>query len=162
MNQLLALIEKKMLWHLPLSFAVWLAVTYVTSRTSGWHLLAEQFHVYEDIEGDAYRFASGSMGKRFMRVKYSNSLFITVGKRALYISVFFPLRFAHPPLLIPWSQIESVETKRTMRIVEHVEIKFKDKWPVLHLRGRASKAIVAAFNIYSQDPDGQRNNWRNK
>lgn len=167
MNNFLSPLLSNPAWFIPFCLVpvfilIWLIVTYSTSRTGGWGLLSRYFPAGEKIEGDTYRFASGSFGRRFLRVKYSNSLFLIVGRKGLYISVFMPFRFMHPPLLIPWSQIESANTKLALHMFEYVEIVIKNKWSVLQLRGIVSKRALEAFTKYSQEIDSQRSNWRNK
>lgn len=47
--------------------------------------------------------------------KYSSVIRLTVAGDALYASVLFPLRIAHPPLRIPWNEIQLGRAKRFFR-----------------------------------------------
>jgi hypothetical protein len=149
-------------WTIPVSVAIWLVVTFVTSRTSGWAVLAQQFAADEAIEGDRYRFVSGTMGKGFFRFRYANTLFITVGRKGLHISTILPLRIAHTPLLIPWRQIESMSSKQKLHVFEYVEILIRNRSPVLQLRGTASKKILEGYTKYSREEIEHDSNRRNK
>lgn len=162
MNNALGSIFSNPLWVIPDLLLTWALVTFITSRVSGWAFLSRQYGADEQIEGETYRFVWGSLGKGFRTVRYSNTLFITVGRKGLYISTLFPFLLAHKPLLIPWSQIDSMNTKYKLRLFEYIEIVIKEKWPVLQLRGRASKKILEAFKRYSQEEDNPRSNWRGK
>lgn len=97
----------------PVFFIVlWFAVTLLLSFMGGWHELASRFEAPFPIEGETFRFTSMALGSGLFPVRYGNCVFVTVGHSGLYISVLFLFRFQHPPLLIPWSAIETVQPER--------------------------------------------------
>jgi len=89
-----------------------LVVSVLISFMSGWHELAKRFRSDESIEGERFRFRSGSIGWSAFPVSYGGTLFATVGPKGFRLSVFFPFRLLHPPLVIPWTEVERCEPTR--------------------------------------------------
>jgi hypothetical protein len=71
---------------------------------SGWRFLAQRYQTSE-LPGELQSFQSGRVGL----VAFKSVLNVGTSDRGLYLSVFFPFSLAHPPLLIPWSEISRVE-----------------------------------------------------
>jgi hypothetical protein len=136
-------------WFVPMFAAMWFGVTGLLSHVGGWANLAAKFRAAQDLDGERFRFVSGSMGKRFLPVNYANCLFVTVGAEALQLSIFFPFRFQSPPLVIPWSEIESVAEKKFLLVFRYITITLKSHWPQINLNGRAGGAVHRAFVAYS-------------
>lgn len=126
-------------WFIPFFVAMWFGVTGLLSYLSGWPVLAARFRSATSVVGEHFRFVSGSVGvsNRFP-VNYRNCLFITVGITGFRISVLFLFRLFSPPLLIPWSQVESVTEQRYWFIHRSV----------IRIRGFSGNIIVP-------DPVGQ-------
>jgi hypothetical protein len=131
-------------WFPLLFIGVWLLVCALISLTGGWHRLAARFPASSGIDGEAFRFASMSLGSGLFPVRYRNTLFVMVGRSGLGLSVFFPFRVLHPPLFIPWSAVETVrrEPSWLMNPVA-VYIRGFDKRLLFH--GRAGKRILETF-----------------
>ena len=72
---------------------------------SRWHSLAQRYKTSEPPPTDFHTFQSGRVGL----VAFKSVLNIGTSDRGLYLSVLFPFSLAHPPLLIPWSEISRVE-----------------------------------------------------
>jgi len=123
--------------------ALWLVITGTLAHWSGWVALAERFRSDAPVEGDRFRFASGSMGRRWIPVSYGNCLFVTVTPSGLRLSLFLPLRFLSPPLWVPWTAVESVIQKRIL-FVSVTTLVLKETWPRITLRGAAGRALYAA------------------
>ncbi len=132
---------------LPLFVGLWLAVAALLSRMGGWSGLAKVFGAPGPVEGERFRFASGSMGKDFAPVNYNNCLFVTVNGEGLRLSVLFLMRFRSPPLFIPWSSVESVNESKVFLSTVH-EITIRGHWPKITLRGAAGQAAHAAYSTY--------------
>ena len=104
------------LWTLPffpLFFAaVWSLASIVISWGAGWRSLAKQFKTTEKPYGDVR-----SAGPWFYSVyfrfwaHYSSVIRMESTHNALYLSVFFLFRIGHPPLRIPWEEIQFSRTK---------------------------------------------------
>jgi hypothetical protein len=92
---------------------LWIGITGILAHVSGWALLARRFTAEEPDNGRQIRHASALIQQyRLLPVTYKGSLFFTVSKEGVYLSVSFLFRFLSPPLFIPWSAIESVTEQR--------------------------------------------------
>lgn len=96
----------------PAFAAFWLTMTGAISFLSGWHELAQRFGSGDSIDGERFRFRSAAIGWPAFPVSYGGSLFATVGARGFMLSILFPYRFLHPPLVIPWAEVERCEPVR--------------------------------------------------
>jgi hypothetical protein len=96
-------------WLLLLIPLFWLAISGLLSSLGGWRLLAETFQAPPDFRlksRDRFRFKSIQLrALRFFPANYNGCVTLGVTDSGLYASVFFPFRFMHPPLLIPWRDI---------------------------------------------------------
>ena len=85
----------------------WLFISEVISFLSGWHALARRFTKQSEPCGEIT-----TAGPFFYVVHmrywshYSSVIRVSAAEDALYLSVLFPYRFGHPPLRVPWSEIE--------------------------------------------------------
>jgi len=102
----------------PLGFAIffvtlWCAICFLISLMTGWFSLGRRFKRQSDPSGE-----TKSAGPFFYTVymrwwgHYSSIIRLTAASDALYASVLFPLRIGHPPLRIPWDEIELGRTRR--------------------------------------------------
>lgn len=103
--------EKSLSWLLP-SFAVvfpflfvgmWCLVLRILSSASGWMKLAGRFHHPDKFEGKCHHFQSA----RMKLVNFNSALVIGVSPQGLYLRPMILFRFFHPPLLIPWAEIQA-------------------------------------------------------
>jgi len=89
---------------------LWVAVVAVLSF-GGWQQLASRYRV-ANLPPDA---DVSSLGwARVGRVSYRNSLLVGACQEGLVFQVFFLFRFFHPPLLIPWSAVGSLQTTTSL------------------------------------------------
>jgi len=132
-------------WFIPLFVVTWTFACAMLSIVGGWHRLAVRFPASSAIDGEIYRFASMSLVSGHYPVRYNNSLFVTVGRPGLALSVFFLLRVMHPPLFIPWSAVETVRPERFW-LVSGTAVYLRGFNKRLLFRGRAGKKILEAFN----------------
>lgn len=93
---------------LPVYFlAVWCLSSYAISWFSGWHALIGRFRATSEPYGDVL-----TAGPFFYTVyfrwwsHYGGAIRMTAADDALYLSVIFLIRIGHPPLRIPWNEIE--------------------------------------------------------
>jgi hypothetical protein len=119
---------------------LWIGLTGLLARVSGWATLAQQFRSDESIEGQRFRFSSGSMGRRWIPVSYNNCLFVTVTATGLRLSLFPLFRFLSPSMFIPWTAVESITQKRIL-FVRFTTLVLREAWPQIALRGAAGDAI---------------------
>jgi hypothetical protein len=95
-------------------FAVlWSVVSLVNSLLGGWRALSRRFGKRTEPRGEIRRAGPFLMGvyTRFW-TDYSGLIRVTVAEDALYLSVLLPLRIGHPPLSIPWHEIQISTTRR--------------------------------------------------
>jgi len=126
---------------------LWVAVTGGISLMSGWHSLADRFRSSEAIEGETFRFRSASMGWRFFPANYNGCLFSTVGARGFSLSLFFPFRFLHPRLVIPWAAVASCTHERLL-MIDKVTIHIRDFDRRLRIRGSLGIRILQDWQRY--------------
>jgi len=81
---------------------LWLVVSFVISYIGGWAALAHKFRYRATFNGSKWRGESGSMRAL---AHYSRCLVIGASPEGLYLAMFFPFRIAHPPMLIPWTEV---------------------------------------------------------
>jgi hypothetical protein len=99
---------------------VWCAVCVVMATIGGWRRLAESYRAIDEFDGERWRFRSARMGW----VGYNNCLTFGVNATGLYLAVLFPFRLGHPPLLIPWSEID-VSEQKTWVGFKYCEFRFR-------------------------------------
>lgn len=88
---------------------LWVAVGAFLSCISGWAALAEHYRTDDAFAGRRWRFRSARLG----RANYNGVLTVGANALGLHLSLLFPFRSGHPPLLIPWSDVTSEpSTKR--------------------------------------------------
>ncbi|MEW4561900.1 hypothetical protein AB1K70_05200 [Bremerella sp. JC770] len=74
----------------------------------GWGSLAKRYPADHAPPGAYYRFRSAS----FSGIGYNNMLTVGICDEGLYLAVFFLFRVAHPPMLLPWSEVIDVHENR--------------------------------------------------
>jgi hypothetical protein len=83
---------------------------------SGWHLLSKRFRAEAEPYGEIR-----SAGPFFYyvqmryRVNYGSLIRIIAANDAIYLSALFPFRVGHPPLCIPWKEIQLSRTRSFWR-----------------------------------------------
>jgi len=82
---------------------LWLLIGATISFVGGWFSLAKLYRTRVPFDGAKWGMQSGQM--RWL-TNYNNVLTIGVSPQGLYLASMFLLRFLHPPLLIPWSEIK--------------------------------------------------------
>jgi len=96
---------------MPLVFPLfWCAVSFLLSRFSGWRRLALMHGTDRPPRGTSFRWQSGSVGL----VRYRNCLNIRAAQEGLFISVAWPFRVGHKPLLVPWSAIHDAQPQKIL------------------------------------------------
>jgi hypothetical protein len=99
----------------PLFFtAMWLGITGLLAEVGGWSELAR---VYREPDGmvrapvQSFRMATLELRRGWfpLPANYSNCMIVEIAQAGLHLRPWRPFRFRHPPLLIPWSQIEGIE-----------------------------------------------------
>jgi len=99
-----------------LAIAFFCFISYLTSVISGWHRLAQCFRAQSEPYGET-KSAGPFPYTVYTRYwsHYGSVIKMTAADDGLYLSVFFLLRFGHPPLRIPWTEIEISRTRRFLQ-----------------------------------------------
>ena len=93
----------------PLYFlALWLFVSATVSYISGWATLARRYRALEPFVGARWKWQSAQM--RWF-AGYGNCLTVGSGPEGLYLATVPLFRFKHPPLLVPWSEINITQMR---------------------------------------------------
>ncbi len=131
-------------WFLSLFVLMWFVMSGLLSLISGWWGLASRFRSEKLAHGDSFRFVSGSIGSALFPVSYGSCLFVTINEEGFRVAILFLFRFLSPPLLIPWSKVESVIEKRFF-FMRYAAIRIRENWPVLSFCGKAGKRILETY-----------------
>lgn len=91
-------------------------VIILIARIGGWDRLAQHYPAPASLpEMSIFRLRSLKVGQAY----YRSVMKVGVGRAGLYLVPVFFFRAAHPPLLIPWSELElSQSTEWMMKLVE--------------------------------------------
>ena len=85
--------------------AFWCGVVWLIGAT-GWRRLAERYPAALRPEATEHRVASATSA-RIGLANYNGVLHVGVSPEGLHLSVMSIFRVGHPPLLIPWNEIEA-------------------------------------------------------
>jgi hypothetical protein len=135
-------------WFFPLFVCLWLGITALLSHLGGWASLANAFPANDEVDGERFRFRSGSLGKPYFPVRYGNCLFATVGQHGFRLAILFPFRFLSPPIFVPWAAVLSVEEKRVF-LVKYYVLSIRDQWSRISLRGTLGRSVKEQFDAYN-------------
>ena len=86
--------------------AFWCGVVWIVGAM-GWRPLAARYPAAAPATAQTFRMVSGTIGV----ANYNSTLYVTVEPEGLHLAVMPLFRVGHPPILIPWSEITSVEQK---------------------------------------------------
>jgi hypothetical protein len=103
----------------------WCAIVYWISLVGGWRQLARRYRTSSPISGTTWRFRSAAM-HNWSESSYNSCLKLTANEEGLGLSVFFPFRFGHPPLFIPWSDMLVSQVRRVI-FFNRVRFTFPDQ-----------------------------------
>lgn len=95
-------------WFFLFAAVFWFGAVGLMSLAGGWHRLASRFPAVSRSRGKTFPFVSMYIRSRSLPVGYRGCLFVTVSPAGVRLSVWFPLRFLHPPLFIPWTAVAAV------------------------------------------------------
>ncbi|WP_420130276.1 hypothetical protein [Longimicrobium sp.] len=112
-----------LMWFLPVfvvGFAVmWLGIVGLLAEIGGWGELAQLYREPEGtVRAPVRRFGMASLdlrrGRNPLPANYRNCMILEVAQAGLHLRPWRPFRFRHPPLLIPWPQMERLQTGRML------------------------------------------------
>ncbi len=133
------------MWFIPIFVLGWFCVCSLLAYFAGWPNLALRFRSAQPVEGERFRFASGSMGiSTWLPVNYRSCLFFTVNDIGFLVSVLFIFRLFSPPLFIPWAEVEAVTEKR-LWLFRHAVISIRGYKTKIMVLGRAGRCISETY-----------------
>jgi hypothetical protein len=94
---------------LPVFAFFWLIVSAVIAEMSGWKAMASQCRAVRRPEGIRYLWRSMYLSSYGA---YSACINVTLSSEGIFMVPSLPFRFRHPPLLIPWHRVGSLQRKR--------------------------------------------------
>ncbi len=103
-----------------LIFIILIVIFPVIARISGWSTIANFYRFTGEFQGKRWYFQSAEMR---WKMGYNSCLTIGTNESGLYLSIFFPFRFGHPNLFIPWGEVTFDKKKGFIR--KFVEFRFK-------------------------------------
>ncbi|MEN6622881.1 MAG: hypothetical protein ABFD50_15190 [Smithella sp.] len=128
---------------------IWLFVCFILSRVSGWDRLASKYQNDGTFNGKRWHFRSCRMNGY---VNYNGCLTFGASSAGLYMKVLPLFRFHHPPLLIPWSEIQEKKEKGTM--FNYQELTFTSVPTVrLSLLESLGEKLLSASNRQKSDTE---------
>jgi hypothetical protein len=129
--------------------AVWLFVVGLLASMGGWSELARHYRdPGEAPRGNAVVLSGASVSLRRgwipLPANYNHCVTLSLSGTGLHLRVMAVFRFRHPPLLIPWTQVERVEPG-TVLFFRILTVHPRGTSTHIHLYGRASTAVEEAW-----------------
>ena len=119
---------------------IWIVACIMISFMSGWWSLSRRYRA-ESTPSTTVNWASGTFRRI---VGYHNVLRITSNAEGLYLSVIKPFRLGHPPLFIPWSEVDIRPEKSFLFLRRRTFLFDRTKRIPLTLRSTIADKILAA------------------
>jgi hypothetical protein len=88
---------------------MWTLVTYVISKM-GWTNLVDKYLFQDQFIGQRIGIISASINNS----NYKNSLILKYNQDGIYLRPVILFRLFHKPILIPWTEIKEVRTKKIL------------------------------------------------
>jgi hypothetical protein len=125
----------------PIFFAsLWIVISVVLARMSGWHRLVERFPDRAALPQQRLRFQSGSMGPG---VNMNGILMLDVCQNGLRVGILRIFGLFSKPFFVPWQAIRVTRTKRWLMPVALLEFG-NPKVGELMIRPRLAERLASA------------------
>ena len=123
--------------------ACWCIIPFLISLASGWYSLTRRFARQSEPYGET-KTAGPLFYTIYMRgwIHYNNAVRLTAASDALYASVLFLVRPGHPPLRIPWNEIQFNQARFFFRTYVVLTLGNEEKIPM-----RISTRMAAKLGI---------------
>ena len=145
----------------PLVVLFWCSVVVMISFIGGWHSLAKVYRAEETTfriarrdEGKRFRWASLAMGPNYFP-KYGNCVNVVVSERGIGLRVWLIFRVFHPPLLIPWSAVESCDLDKQILIFTRATVYLRDRSNPIRFYGKCAWQIESDWANRNAAGDAQ-------
>ena len=130
------------------SLAVFCFVSFLSSILTGWHTLSKRFRTESEPYGVTK--SAGPFPYTVYTRYWSHYSFIirmTAAEDALYLSVLLILRIGHPPLRIPWNEIQLSKTTYFMQPLILLTLGEQERIPM-----RISERMARKLGILERIP----------
>jgi len=128
---------------------LWLGVTLALSHVGGWSVLAESYPARPQPAVTDLGTASLMLDRGFMVVKYNRSVHLTLSPEGLGMETYGLFHRGHPPVLIPWAEVESCERQRLL-FGEAVALTLRSHKVNILINGPEAEAVLAAWAGHSR------------
>lgn len=147
------------IWY-PLSvLAALLFASAMLSIRSGWRKIAKRFPHKRSAVGRKFFFVRMTLGRGLNPAGYGGAVSVRVSTQGLGLSVFFLLRFYHPPMFIPWSEVTRCY-RGQVRFYDVTSLSIRDEESEFTFFGKSGEYIHDMFR--SARSGGSSGNQRPK
>jgi len=117
---------------------MWLTIGFLIARIGGWGLLAEKYRTDREFPRRKRWMQSAQM--RF-GTNYNSVLTLASDSEGIYMRVMSLFRMGHPPLFIPWAEIQVDEPRRWL-LWKRVALQLGTEAVPLRLYERTAKFLL--------------------
>jgi hypothetical protein len=141
-----------LLLSVPVFLAFAYGICYLNSLLIGWRRLARRFASDGEPRGEA-RSAGGFPYTVYWRwwTAYSWIVCLSAGKDALYMSVKASFRPCHPPLRIPWDEIQLEWSRRFFQTFIELTLGRSERVP-MRIRERMARELGILDRLPTREP----------
>jgi hypothetical protein len=122
--------------------------SFIMSYVSGWHRLTMRFSAQWEPYGQTQSTGLFPYSVQMRFTNYNFLIRITAAEDALYLSVLFFLRICHPPLRVPWDEIQFSRTKSNWGSHVVLTLGNQEKIPM-----RISESMARKLGILERIPN---------
>lgn len=102
----------------------WIAVGFSLAKKSGWSKFKEKYKAIDLDKNIKFHSGSGKIGGIF----YRGMLLVGTTESSLILKVWFPWRFGHPTLTIPWEFISKIQiAEDTLSTDNFLNLKLRER-----------------------------------
>ena len=121
-----------------------LFISAILSKRSGWRRIATRFPYKNITDHKKYHFVRMSFGTGSLPVAYGGCIIVRLSPHGLGLSVIFLIRFLHPPIFIPWSEVSRCSREYTS-LYDVTKIWIRNEENVLSFYGKVGENIYASY-----------------
>ncbi len=125
---------------------VWCVVSVLLAHIGGWRELARAYPATRRFDGEKLGVRSARLGY----VNYNNCIRVSAGPAGLLLRMILPFRLAHPPILVPWTEVSVSDSGKRGWLIPPVTLTTRRcPWVTIRtdrrLAGKLAQAAGAAW-----------------
>ena len=132
------------LWYPLTVLATLVFASAMLSIRSGWRNIAKRFPHKKITDGRKFHFVRMTLGRGAHPAGYGGAVFVRVSPQGLVLSVFFLLRFFHPPMFIPWSEVNRC-VRGQVRFYDVTRLSIRDEESEFTFFGKSGESVYDVF-----------------